>query len=55
MSNHKTVDDLQKELKFLIRSFNPPIQQAEQAMDIVDTLVKIMVNLKQQLDETKES
>jgi len=47
------VKEFETELKFLIRSFNPPLQQAEQAMSMVDFFTTV-VNKQRQLIEQKD-
>jgi len=47
------VKEFETELKFLIRSFNPPLQQAEQAMSMVD-FFSTVINKQRQLIEEKD-
>ena len=45
--------EFETELKFLIRSFNPPIKQAEQALNMVDFFTEI-INKQRKLIEQKD-
>jgi len=47
------VNEFKTELKFLIRSFNPPLQQAEQALGMVDFFTEV-INKQRQLIEEKD-
>lgn len=47
------VKEFETELKFLIRSFNPPLQQAEQALSMVEFFTSI-INKQRELIQQKD-
>ena len=47
------VNEFKAELKFLIRSFNPPLQQAEQALGMVDFFTEI-INKQSEVIQQKD-